>query len=193
MSANPVTLSDLQAAIVGTWTSLSVELRPTEDRLGTGQITPTFLRRRFTYAADGTFVGIITMYGDNYGDLPLLEFTFAGDLVWHEAHPIATGAYCVDYILNREFAVTPLNPMSADMLNANLLEGMEPFAVGTQTSILGKAFPMFNIVEGQVVGDYDLLYVHAGLLFMGAKHVNGTPFDKPENRPHQLQIPLERA
>ena len=52
---------------------------------------------------------------------------------------------------------------------------------------------MFNIVDGQIVSDYDLIYFKNGMLFMGAKHVDGTPFDKPENRPHQLQIPLERV
>ena len=28
---------------------------------------------------------------------------------------------------------------------------------------------------------------------MGAKHVDGTPFDQPDRRPHQLQIPLVRV
>lgn len=29
--------------------------------------------------------------------------------------------------------------------------------------------------------------------FMGAKHVDGNTFDKLENRPYQLQIPLEKV
>lgn len=29
----------------------------------------------------------------------------------------------------------------------------------------------------------------SGMLVMGAKHVDGTPFGTPERRPHQLQIP----
>ena len=190
---DPRTLDDLKSAILGTWTSLAVELRPTEDRLGAGKVTPTYLRRRFTYNPDSTFVGVITMFAYDYGQIPLLEFTFAGDMVWHGPHPIADGAFAVDYILNTEFAVTPLNPMSADMLNSEPVPGLAPFEAGTKASILGKAFPMFGIAEGQTVGDYDLLYLHAGLLFMGAKHVDGTPFDRPENRPHQLQIPLQRA
>ena len=78
------------------------------------------------------------------------------------------------------------------MLNAGLPEGMTPFETNQKKDILGKAFPMFNIVEGQIVSDYDLIYFKNGLLFMGAKHVDGTPFDKIENRPHQLQIPLEK-
>ena len=190
---DPRTLDDHKSAILGPWTSLAVELRPTEDRLGAGKVTPTYLRRRFTYNPDSTFVGVITMFADDYGQIPLLEFTFAGDMVWHGPHPIADGAFAVDYILNTEFAVTPLNPMSADMLNSEPVPGLAPFEAGTKASILGKAFPMFGIAEGQTVGDYDLLYLHAGLLFMGAKHVDGTPFDRPENRPHQLQIPLQRA
>ena len=79
------------------------------------------------------------------------------------------------------------------MLNMALPEGMAPFENGVKKDILQKAFPMFHIVEGQIVSDYDLIYFKHGLLFMGAKHVDGTPFDKVENRPHQLQIPLERV
>lgn len=30
------------------------------------------------------------------------------------------------------------------------------------------------------------------MLFKGANYIDRTPFDKPENRPHQLQIPLIR-
>ena len=74
-----------------------------------------------------------------------------------------------------------------------LPEGMSAFQNQVKKDILGKAFPMFHIEEGQIVGDYDLIYFKHGLLFMGAKHVDGTPFDKVENRPHQLQIPLERV
>ena len=156
-------------------------------------INPTYLKRNFKYLPNDKFVGTITMYADNYGEMPLLEFEFKGDLVWHDQHPIADGAWKVDYILNEGFAVTPLNPQSADMLNAGLPEGMDAFKDGVKKDILGKAFPMFHIEEGQIVGDYDLIYFNHGLLFMGAKHVDGTPFDKSENRPHQLQIPLERV
>ncbi len=188
----PKTLTEVQDYAIGEWASLSVELRPTEDRTGSGVIQPTYLRRHFNYLSKEQFIGTITMYGDNYGSLPLLEFEFKGALEWGPAHPIAEGAWNIDYVLNEGFAVTPLNPQAADMLNAGLPEGMEPFENGLKKDILGKAFPMFHIVEDQIVSDYDLIYFKNGLLFMGAKHVDGTPFDRPENRPHQLQIPLER-
>lgn len=189
----PATLNEVQEYAIGQWTSLSVELRPTEDRTGSGNIQPTFLKRNFNYLSKDSFIGTITMYADNYGELPLLEFEFKGDLKWGNEHPIAKGAWEIDYVLNEGFAVTPLNPQAAEMLNAGLPEGMEPFENNVKKDILGQAFPMFHIEKDQIVSDYDLIYFKNGLLFMGAKHVDGTPFDKVENRPHQLQIPLMRV
>ena len=193
MSPNPITLDEVRATALGTWESLSVELRPTEDRTGSGTVEPTRLRRRFTYRADDTFTGTITMFGDEYGAAPLMAFTFRGHLRWGEAHPIAEGAWQLDYLLDEGFAVEPLHAMAADMLNQDRPDGVEPFAVGAQVDILGRAFPMFGIEAGQVVTDHDLIYFCNDLLFMGAKHVDGTPFDRPDRRPHQLQIPLRRA
>jgi len=189
----PLTLGDAKAASIGTWASLSIELRPTEDRTGSGTVAPTRLTRRFVYDPEGTFTGVITMFGDDYGHVPLLEFEFRGHTVWGGPHPIAEGARDIDYVLDLGFAVTPLLPDTADMLNAGLPGGMAPFEQGVKADILGKEFPMFGIVEGQTVVDYDLIWFSHGLLFMGAKHVDGTPFDRAERRPHQLQIPLARA
>ncbi|MEM9464647.1 MAG: hypothetical protein AAGA90_04710 [Actinomycetota bacterium] len=191
--AEPRTLEEVRANAVGDWESISVELRPTEDRTGSGVVEPTRLRRRFHYAADDTFTGVITMYLDEYGQAPLLEFEFRGRLVWGGPHPIAAGAYEIDYVLDAGFGVTPLNDGAAEMLNAGLVDGMTPFTAGVQNDILGQAFPMFNITEGEIASDYDLIYFHSGLLFMGAKHVDGTPFDQPDRRPHQLQVPLARV
>lgn len=193
MKETPKTLQEVQAYVLGEWESISVELRPTEDRTGSGQIQPTFLRRNFKYLEGDKFVGTITLFGDNYGQMPLMEFEFKGELKWGEAHPIAEGAWKIDYVLNEGFGVTPLNEQAATMLNQALPPGMPAFTANEQQDILQKAFPMFNIQDGQIVSDYDLIYFRNGMLFMGAKHVDGTPFDKVENRPHQLQIPLARV
>lgn len=192
-TTQPTTLAEVKAYAQGEWKSISIELRPTEDRSGSGLIQPTYLKRNFQYLEGDKFVGTITLFGDNYGKLPLMEFEFKGDLKWGEKHPIAEGAWKIDYLLNEGFGVTPLHEQAAQMLNAGLPEGMTPFEVNRKKDILGKAFPMFHIAEGQIVSDYDLIYFKNGLLFMGAKHVDGTPFDKVENRPHQLQIPLEKV
>ncbi|MEO0340022.1 MAG: hypothetical protein AAF242_12505 [Bacteroidota bacterium] len=189
----PKSLEEVKAYAIGEWQSISVELRPTEDRTGSGVIQPTYLRRYFKYLEGDKFVGTITLYADNYGQMPLLEFEFKGDLKWGAEHSIADGAWKIDYVLNEGFGVTPLHDQAAQMLNSGLPDGMTPFVVNEQKDILGKAFPMFHIVDGQIVSDYDLIYFKNGMLFMGAKHVDGTPFDKAERRPHQLQIPLERV
>lgn len=189
---DPIQLAEVQVFARGQWESLSVELRPTEDRTGSGNIEPTYLKRQFTYKANDTFTGIITLYADNYGQMPLMEFEFKGHLKWGEAHPIAEGAWKIDYVLDAGFGVTPLHAQAAEMLNQVPVEGIASFQSGVKQDILGKSFPMFHIVAGQIVTDYDLIYFKNGLLFMGAKHVDGTPFDKPDRRPHQLQIPLVR-
>ncbi len=189
----PTTLEEIQAYALGEWESLSVELRPTEDRTGSGTVTPTYLRRHFNYLSSERFIGTITMYGDNYGQMPLMEFEFKGHLNWGETHPIAEGAWSIDYVLDEGFGVTPLHSNSAEMLNQGLVEGMTPFEANVKKDILGQSFPMFNIVAGQIVHDYDLIYFSHGLLFMGAKHVDGIPFDQPDRRPHQLQIPLMKV
>lgn len=192
MLEEPKTLEDVKKYALGEWKSISIELRPTEDRAGTGKIQPTFLTRHFTYLPNDQFIGKITLFADHYGQMALMEFEFKGRLKWGEQHPIADGAWKVDYVLDGGFGVTPLHEQSASMLNMALPPGMTPFANGVKKDILKKAFPMFHIAEGQVVSDYDLIYFKNGMLFMGAKHVDGKPFDKPENRPHQLQIPLIR-
>ena len=193
MIEQPMTLSEVQKYALGEWESISVELRPTEDRTGSGKINPTFLRRNFKFIKGNKFVGTITLFADNYGKIPLMEFEFKGSLNWGEKHPVADGAWKIDYVLNEGFGVTPLNDQATAMLNQALPPGMSAFQSNTQKDILQKAFPMFNIVDGQTVSDYDLIYFRNGMLFMGAKHVDGTPFDKPENRPHQLQVPLVKV
>lgn len=193
MEQTPKTLAEVQAYAIGEWQSIGVELRPTEDRMGTGKITPTYLKRHFTYRSKGKFTGVITMYADNYGQLPLMEFEFKGSLRWGNPHPIAEGAWEIDYILDEGFALTPLHENAASMLNQMPAEGVAAFAVGVKQDILQKPFPLFSLAAGQIVADYDLIYFSHGMLFMGAKHVDGIPFDKPERRPHQLQIPLARV
>lgn len=188
----PRTLIETKKYVVGEWKSLSVELRPTEDRTGGGVVAPTFLRRHFNFIEGEKFVGVITMYADNYGKTPLMSFEFKGKLNWGDAHPIAEGAWNIDYILSEGFSVTPLHEQAVAMLNQVRPENIAPFELNKTSDILKMSFPLFNIEAGQIVSDYDLIYFKHGLLFMGAKHVDGTPFDKPERRPNQLQIPLER-
>ena len=76
----PGTLEEVKSYALGEWVSLSVELRPTEDRTGAGDIQPTYLKRHFNFISEDKFVGTITLFGDNYGQMPLMEFEFKGTL-----------------------------------------------------------------------------------------------------------------
>lgn len=176
----------------GEWVSITPELRPFEDRLGTGKIEPFYVQRNFRYFPNDRFEGSIVSSADPYGQMPLVKFTFKGHTIWGKPHPIAEGAFEVDYILDEGFEVTPLHPMFADQLNTAPVAELNTWEVGVTQDIKGKEFPLFGVKKGETVGDYDLIYIFNDMLFMGSKHVDGRGFDKPENRPTNLQVPIVR-
>ncbi len=199
--AQDVSLEGLQSRIVGTWTSISCEIRPQANPAGTDMATtPSYLTRDFTYEADGGFAANITVYADPACSIPAISYDFAGEIVWHDANPAVEGAWSQDYVLNEQLELTVLVPPMAEQLN-QLPEGAcgdGPFEVGVTRDILGRPCALLRFVDGSdFVIDHDLLYVREdapNLLFMGGKHVDGTGFYAPENRPTVgLQQPLIRV
>lgn len=69
-------------------------------------MTPTY------YLSPEQFIGVITLFADDYGQLRLMEFAFKGSLRWGGQHPIAEGAWCIDYVLDAGFGVTPCTSSS---------------------------------------------------------------------------------
>ncbi len=49
-----------------------------------------------------------------------------------------------------------------------------------------------DFVAGRNFMEYDLVYLNRDMLFWGARNIDGRGFDKEENRPTNLQIPLVR-
>ena len=199
--AEDTSLEGLQSRIVGTWTSISCEIRPQQNAENpTLAPTPSYLTRDFTYDADGGYSANITVYADPACSVPAVSYDFAGDLVWHDANPAVDGAWSQDYVLNDKLELTILVPPMADQLN-QLPDGAcgdGPFVVGETRDILGKPCALLRFVEGSAfVADHDFLYVREdtpNMLFMGGKHVDGTGFYYPENRPTVgLQQPLIRV
>ena len=80
----------------------------------------------------------------------------------------------------------------ADVMNQAAAKGFDIWVVFAAQVILGKAFPPFGLSVGQIYGEFDLIFILNDMMFWGAKHVDGRSFDKPENRPDNLQIPLMR-
>lgn len=130
----------------------------------------------------------------------MASYDFAGDLIWHDPNPAADGAWSQDYVLNRQLELTILAQPMVDQLNSLPAGacGTSPFILGETMDILGQPCVLLRFVPGSAyVIDHDFLYVREdtpNMLFMGGKHVEGTGFYAPENRPDVgLQQPLIRV
>lgn len=194
-------LSGLQDRIVGEWTSISCEMRPQQNAADPAAApTPSYLIRDFTYGSDGSFDANITVYADPACSIPAIAYDFAGDIIWHDANPAVEGAWSQDYVLNEKLELTVFAEPMADQLNTlpDGACGTGPFEVDATRDILGQPCVLLKFVEGSdYVIDHDFLYVREdtpNMLFMGGKHVDGTGFCAPENRPQVgLQQPLVRV
>lgn len=198
MNKTDTSLEGLKSRVVGSWTSISCELRPSPDQANPdGKPVPTYLKRDFTYQSNGDFAAVITVFADMGCNIPLASYDFAGELKWHDENAAAAGAWSQDYLLNEKLQFTVLAQPMADQLNQlpKGACGSEEFEVGKAIDILGQPCVLLKFVDGsKYVIDHDFLYVREdtpNMLFMGGKHVDGTGFYFPENRPTVgLQQPL---
>lgn len=185
-------INEIKAAIEkSTWKSIAPEIRPSSVGKGLTEIKPFYLSRTFNYHADDTFELTVINYADPFGKVPLAELFIKGTMEWKGEHPIAAGAQKVNFSADKGYSVKPLIQGFADILN-KMTQGFDNWKVGEAQDILGKAFPPFGLSEGQIFSEYDLIYLYGGMMFWGARNVDGRGFDTEENRPTNLQIPLVR-
>jgi hypothetical protein len=176
----------------GEWVSIATEVRPSINKTPAGAILPFYCSRIFRYAPQDKFYCAVINYADASGKIPLVKIVIKGHNIWQGEHAIAKGAYSVDYVADEAYEVTPLHQGFADAVNKTPVQGLDKWEVNIMQNILKKPFRAFGLSEGQVYIDYDLIYIFNDLLFNGSKNVDGRAFDKPENRPTNLQIPLVR-
>jgi len=174
---------------MGLWESLAVELRPSSNKNADGTLKPFYLTRRFRLSADDRFELTIINYADALGKTPLAELQIDGHITWHGDHPLVSGAQKVDFEADNDYQVKPLAAAFADILN-QYTSGFERWTVGQAQSILKKQFAPFGLSEGQIFKEYDLIYVVHDFMFWGSRHIDGRGFDKEENRPENLQVPM---
>ena len=86
----------------------------------------------------------------------------------------------------------PLHQGFVDAVNKSAASSSDQWELNKPKQLLGKSFPLFGLVEGKVFVEYDLIYIYNEMLFNGARNIDGKGFEKPENRPTNLQIPLIR-
>lgn len=185
-------LEQTQQAVLGNWTSIAPEVRPSAQKNADGTLKPFYLTRDFTALPDDRFELAISNFADPNGQVPLARLLIKGHMLWRGDHPIAQGAQKVDFVADEAYEVTPLLPAFADVLNKVASQGYAEWKVGQTQSIFGKDFAPFGLAAGKNFMEYDLVYVAHGLLFWGARNVDGRGFDSEQNRPTNLQIPLAR-
>ena len=175
----------------GEWISITPEIRPSIAKNPDGTLKPFYLTRAFKYLPGDKFELVVTNYADANGKVPLVKMNIKGNMKWQGAHPIADGAQKVDFIADERYEVTPLIQGFADAMN-QLTKDFDKWEVNGTQNILKKAFAPFGLAEGQVFAEYDLMYIFNDMMFWGARNIDGRGFDKEENRPTNLQIPLVR-
>ena len=185
-------IEQLKQSLVGNWTSIAPEVRPSAARNPDGTLKPFYLRRDFTVLGDDRFELTVVNSADPYGKVPLARILIRGHMLWRGEHPIASGAQKVDFVADEAYEVTPLLQGFADALNQAAASGYAKWEVNGKQSVFGKTFAPFGLAEGRNFMEHDLVYLAHGLLFWGARNVDGRGFDKEENRPTNLQIPMAR-
>jgi hypothetical protein len=187
-----MTTEQIKKSIEGDWISIAPEIRPSIAKNADGSMKPFYLTRSFTYFPGDKFQLDVINSADAYGKIQLVKIGIKGNMLWMGEHPIAAGAQKVNFTADEAYEVTPLIQGFADAMNQIAVQGFDKWEVNKTQSILGKAFAPFGLAEGQVFAEFDLIYILNDMMFWGARNVDGRGFDKEENRPTNLQIPLIR-
>lgn len=95
-------------------------------------------------------------------------------------------------VFYKAYEVTPVHAAWVDAVNRIPAPGIGKWELNVAQDLKGKVFPPFGLTDSRTYIDYDLIYIDQEMLFNGSKHVDGRPFNKPGNRPTNLQVPLVR-
>ena len=185
-------VQQIKDGLLGDWVSIAPEVRPSASKNADGSLKPFYLKREFKYLAGDRFELAIINSADPNGAVPVARIFIKGHMAWRGPHPIAAGAQKVDFVADEAYEVTPLVQGFADLLNQVAAAGYAKWQVNEGQSVFGKAFAPFGLAQGKHFMEFDLVYLGHGMLFWGARNVDGRGFDKEENRPTNLQIPLVR-
>lgn len=186
-------IQTIKERMLGNWSSIAPELRPSTLKNPDGSLKPFYLSRKFSYYTDDRFTLEIRNFADPYGAVPITQMRLSGTIHWQGQHPVAVDAYKVQFVADEEYVVTPLNPQFTELLNKIAGAGFSEWKLNEPQSILQKAFAPFGLSAGQIFSEYDLIFILNDFLFWGARNIDGRGFDTEENRPTNLQIPLVRV
>ena len=188
----PQNVGQIKSALLGDWVSLATEIRPGAAKNADGTLKPLYLKREFKYLNGDRFELTVVNSADPNTAVPLTKIFIKGHMVWQGPHPIAPGAQKVNFVADEAYEVTPAIQGFVDVLNQVAKDGYNPWVLNGTQSVFGKTFLPFGLAAGKNFMEFDLVYIYNDMLFWGARNVDGRGFDKEQNRPTNLQIPLVR-
>ncbi len=175
----------------GEWESIACELRPQSDPKG---VKPWYLKRRITFE-NGNIDAHFTNYADANCSMPLTEINFVGEVQIEGDSDVATGAKAVNLIINQKMAFAPQMPGFTDFLNSAEQGtcGKNSWQTGVQQDVFQTGCSVMGMEPGKPNQEFEVLYERAGMLYFGARPVDGNPLAKEDQRPTALQMPLQRV
>jgi len=129
----------------GEWVSITPEVRPSISPSASGGIQPFYLTRVFKYPPGDKFECVVINYADANAKVPLVKIEIKGHNIWLGAHPIAEGAYSVNYVADIAYEVTPLHQGFADAINRIPTTVFDKWEVSVMQDVMGKPFPAFGL------------------------------------------------
>ena len=140
-----ITIQQIRQVIENSeWISITTEIRPGIVKTATGDVKPLYCSRRFIYPGNERFELTFINYADAYGKIPLVKMLIKGHLHFGNPHPIAGGAYELDYIGDEDFEITLMHEGFANALNAApLSDGISKWEVNVPQIVLNKTVPAF--------------------------------------------------
>jgi len=130
---------------------------------------------------------------DPNGTVPLAKILIKGHMTWRGQHPIAAGAQKVDFVADEAYQVTPAIQGFVDILNKVAKDGYDPWVLnGTQEHLRQDIRAVRTRSGEELHGIRPRLRLSRHVVLGCSQPSTGEGFDKEENRPTNLQIPLVR-
>ncbi len=177
--------------LVGEWQSLSCEVRPVPAQSGVG-VEPTFLRREITIE-NGQLAAKFRFFGDADCTFPVWDVAFSGDInIVGDMNMVADGAVQAN-LINDRASVTPQADFFVDLLNSGQACGANTWEAGIEQAVLPIGCDVLGFAPNSLLTEFETLLAKDGLLYFGARPVDGSSLSSPDDRPTTLQLPLSQV
>ena len=172
--------------------SLAPEIRPSANKNPDGSLKPFYLRREFKYLEGDVVETHCRQLGRSVWRCPLARIFIRGHMVWRGAHPIADGAQKVDFVADEAYEVMAMHPGFADLLNKVSAQGYDKWEVNKlPEASSANSSSRSGSWQGRTSWS-TTSSTSTATCCSEWRNIDGRGFDKEENRPTNLQIPLVR-